>query len=264
MLRLDLPGGEVECRLIDGDPDREPLMFLHEGLGCAAMWSRFPDMVAKETGRSALVYSRHGHGGSAPSTTARSTSYLHDEADHVLPEVLARLSLRRPVLIGHSDGASIALLAAGRLPAAAVVAIAPHVFVEPETLGGIAKACCRFRSGGLAEKLAVFHDDSDTVFRSWSEVWLSPQFADWNIEDRLRDISCPVLLVQGTQDEYGTLGQLDAIARGVNGPIRRAELAGCGHSPHLEQAATTQDIVVRFLRTSSELEHRSPRSGLPT
>lgn len=247
MPQLDLPGGAIEYRLIDGHPTREPLVFLHEGLGCAATWSGFPDIIAAATGRRGLVHSRHGYGASAPMPVPRSMAYLHDEADHVLPALLDRLALRNPILVGHSDGASIALLYAARQPTAGVVAIAPHVFVEPETLAGIDDATARYTNGDLAARLAMFHDDAATVFRSWADTWRSPAFAEWNIEDRLPDIACPTLLIQGTADQYATMRQLDAIEKGVSGRTARVELPACGHSPHLEAPTTTAGLITPFV-----------------
>lgn len=253
---LDLPDGIIEYRIIDGDTTREPLVFLHEGLGCIAMWSRFPDLVAHATGRAAAVYSRYGYGGSAPLSAPRSANYLHEEADRVLPELLDRLSVQRPILIGHSDGASIALLYASARPTAGLVAIAPHVFVEPETLRGISAAKSQFSGGELARRLARFHNHPDTVFHSWADVWLSPEFAHWNIEYSLPNIRSPVLLIQGECDQYGTSSQLDAIAVGVDRPTRRLEIPGCGHSPHLEYPELTQQAATTFVGTLPTHEPR--------
>lgn len=246
---LTVPGGAVEYRLIPADSGREPLVFLHEGLGCAAAWGRFPDRVARATGRPALVYSRHGYGHSAPLPALRGPDYLHHEARKVLPELLRRLSQHRPLLVGHSDGASIALLHAATYPVAAVVAIAPHVFVEPLTRRGITAAAARFRDGDLARRLARLHDDPHATFWSWAQVWLSPAFTDWNIEAELAEIRCPVMLLQGARDEYGSTRQLDAIAARVAGPVHRHELPGCGHQPVLERPELTFEAIVRFARS---------------
>ncbi len=246
----ELSGGPVEYRWTGGAAGPGPLVFLHEGLGCVAMWGRFPDAVARATGRRGVAYSRHGYGGSGPAPEPRPAGYLHDEAARVLPELLDRLSVERPVLIGHSDGASIALLHAAEHPVAGLVLMAPHVFVEAETLAGIAAARAAYREGGLARSLNGFHDDADTAFRSWTDVWLSPAFRAWNIEGVLARIECPVLLVQGEADQYGTTRQLDAIEAGVAGPVRRLVLPDCGHAPHLEQPRATVDAVAAFLQDS--------------
>ncbi|MEV5976603.1 alpha/beta hydrolase [Streptomyces sp. NPDC052114] len=247
---IELSGGPVEYRRVEGRAGLRPLVFLHEGLGCVAMWGRFPDALARATGRPALVYSRHGYGGSGPARVPRPVTYMHDEAARVLPELLDRLSVTEPVLVGHSDGASIALLHARLRPVGAAVVLAPHVFVEPETLAGIRRARAAFGAGELSRRLARFHDTPDTVFGAWSDVWLSPEFRDWNIEESLPGITSPTLLIQGDRDEYATLRQLDALERGLGGPVRRVEVPDCGHSPHLERSAETQDAIVRFLADS--------------
>lgn len=251
MPHVDLENGPIEYRWTSPDaaPGGPPLVFLHEGLGCVATWRRFPDAVARACGRRGLVYSRYGYGGSGPAAVPRPVGYLHDEATHVLPALLHRLSTDRPVLVGHSDGASIALLHAAAHPVAALVLMAPHVFVEPETLAGIEAARESYREGGLARRLAGFHDDAETAFRSWTGVWLSEEFRTWNIEGALRHVRCPVLLIQGDGDQYGTVRQLEAIEAGVTGPVQRVLLPRCGHSPHLEQPAATRDAVADFLAT---------------
>ncbi|WP_158889182.1 alpha/beta fold hydrolase [Amycolatopsis anabasis] len=253
---IELRNGPIEYRWIDGDPALPPLVFLHEGLGCVALWSRFPEWAARATGRAALVYSRYGYGSSAPAKAPRPVGYLHEEADRVLPELLTASRIDRPVLIGHSDGASIALLHAASHPVSAVVALAPHVFVEPETLAGITAATDAYRAGSLARRLARYHDDPDGTFWSWAEVWLSPEFRDWNLENLLPGIDRPVLLIQGEQDQYGTVRQLEAIERGVSGPVKRVELADCGHAPHLAHPGTTVAAVADFLGGLSGLDHR--------
>ncbi|MFB7483861.1 alpha/beta fold hydrolase [Streptomyces anulatus] len=263
MPEIELKRGPVEYRRIAGRDDLAPLVFLHEGLGCVAMWGRFPDALARASGRPALVYSRHGYGGSGPARTPRPVTYLREEATDVLPELLDRLGLERPVLVGHSDGASIALLHAGVRPVSALVLIAPHVFVEPETLAGIVAARAAYRDGPLAGRLAGFHDDPDTAFHSWADVWLSPAFRDWNIEDELHGVEAPVLLIQGERDQYGTVRQLHAVERGVAGPARLVEPAGCGHSPHLERPAETLEAVAGFLADEVTAARR-PRTPAPT
>ncbi|GAA0488083.1 alpha/beta hydrolase [Streptomyces sp. NPDC046215] len=247
MPTIDLARGPVEYTVLDGDPAAAPLVFLHEGLGCVAMWRRFPARLAAVTGRRALVFSRHGYGGSGPARLPRSPRYLHEEAQEVLPELLDRLGMRRPVLVGHSDGASIALLHAAAHPVEAAVAMAPHLFVEKETLQGIEAARTSYDAGILARELAFYHQDPRTVFDSWSRVWLSPGFRDWNIEDDLATVTAPVLLVQGDRDQYGTTAHLDAAERAVSGPVRRLEPAGCGHTPHLERPDDVIEAVRTFL-----------------
>jgi pimeloyl-ACP methyl ester carboxylesterase len=173
---------------------------------------------------------------------------MHDEADVVLPALLEQFGVERPVLVGHSDGASIALLYAGAgRPVRALVLLAPHVFVEDRSIEGIEAARRAYRNGDLAVRLARHHDNPDATFRGWNDVWLSPEFRSWNIEDRLPAVTCPVLLVQGAADPYGTVAQLDAIERGVAGPCRRVVLPGVGHAPHAEAPAETLAVVGAFV-----------------
>jgi pimeloyl-ACP methyl ester carboxylesterase len=253
VLRLVIDGGKLEVRAdeaVAGAEHRPPLVFLHEGLGSIAQWRSFPADVRRGVGEPAtVVYSRHGYGSSAVVDQARTPDYMHHEADVVLPELLVELGIRRPVLVGHSDGASIALLyaGAGRM-VAGLVLLAPHVFVEDRSIAGIAAARVAFAETDLSERLARYHHDAESTFRGWNDVWLSPEFRSWNIEDRLRWIDCPALLLQGAEDQYGTLAQLDAIERGVTGPCRRVVVPGVGHSPHLEAADATRDVVVAFIR----------------
>jgi pimeloyl-ACP methyl ester carboxylesterase len=185
---------------------------------------------------------------------------MHHEAAVVLPAVLAHFGLDRPVLVGHSDGASIALLYAGAgQPLAGLVLLAPHVFVEDRSIAGIEAARVAFAETDLAERLARYHLDVESTFRGWNDVWLSAEFRSWNIEDRLPAIDCPILLVQGADDQYGSLAQLDAIERGVGGPCRRVVLPGVGHSPHLEAPDATHEAVVAFVRALRDEPIGRPR-----
>jgi pimeloyl-ACP methyl ester carboxylesterase len=243
----------LDYRLEPGPPgdDRPPLVFLHEGLGSVELWRTFPDQVRAAAGEpTTLVYSRAGYGRSSPVEHPWPVGYMHREALEVLPEVLARLGLERPVLIGHSDGASIALLHAGSgHPVAGLVLLAPHVFVEDVSVAGIAAAGAAYPSTGLRERLARYHDDVDGVFWGWNDVWRSSAFRDWNIEPFLFGIEVPVLAIQGDADEYGTLAQLDAIEAGVRGPFERLVVAGGGHVLHTGDARQLVDAVSRFVRS---------------
>ncbi|MGW1077413.1 alpha/beta fold hydrolase [Streptomyces sp. NPDC002537] len=258
MSTIELSRGPVEYTVLGGDPESAPLVLLHEGLGCIAMWRRFPARLAAATGRRALVFSRHGYGGSGPARLPRSPRYLHEEAYEVLPELLDRLGIRRPVLVGHSDGASIALLHAAAHPVEAAVAMAPHLFAEDRTLRGVEAARASFVSGPLARELAFYHQDPRAVFQGWSEVWLSPEFRDWTIEPELTGVTAPVLLVQGDRDQYGTAAHLDAAERVLAGPVRRLEPADCGHTPHLERTDDVIDAVHAFL--TALVPHQETRS----
>ena len=253
MTLVDLCGGALDVSLADGAPDRPALVFLHEGLGSIGLWRSFPADVRTATGDpTTLVWSRHGYGRSAVVNEPRTVDYMHHEALDVLPALLARLGIERPVLVGHSDGASIALIHAGAgHPVAGVVVIAPHVFVEDVSTVGIEAARDAYVSGDLRDRLARHHDDVDATFRGWNDVWLSDAFRSWNIESVLPGISAPVLAVQGDADAYGTLAQLDAIERGVPGPFERVVVVGGGHVLHTGPHAPA--IVARIASFIREL-----------
>lgn len=257
--RLVVGRGEIE--LVDLPATRgagrlAPLVFLHEGLGSLGLWRGFPRDVHAATGRRTIVYSRHGYGGSAVVTEPRGVDYMHHEALTVLPELLDRLEVERPVLVGHSDGASIALVHAGSDrtgEVAALVLLAPHVIVEDESIRGIRAARAAFLDTDLEDRLARHHRNAAATFWGWNDIWLSDEFRSWDITDVLGGVRCPVLAVQGLDDEYGTVRQLDLIEAGVPAPVERLHLAGCGHAPHLERPEETTAAVVGFLepRTAS-------------
>jgi len=218
------------------------------GLGSLRQWRDFPMRVANATGCAALVYSRYGYGQSDVLQEPRTPSFMHDEALRSLPELLSSLRIVAPVLVGHSDGASIALIYAGAGHLArGLVLEAPHVFVEEHGLAGIREAKRAFETTDLSECLAKYHRDTERTFRGWNDVWLSPAFRDWTIEDCLPGVRCPVLAIQGEDDEYGTMAQLDAIARGVSGPCDLVKLPACGHSPHRDLPEATLTAVTRFV-----------------
>ncbi len=251
--RLLIGPGELEVRVeraAGGAEDLPPLVFLHEGLGSIDLWRAFPDEVRLGAGSPmSVVYSRHGYGWSAVVEGPRPVDYMHHEADVVLAALLVRIGIERPVLVGHSDGASIALLYAGaRHPVAGLALLAPHVFVEDVSVAGVDGARRAYESTDLADRLARHHRNAESTLRGWNDVWLSPEFRSWNIEARLPTIDCPILLIQGADDEYGSLAQLDAIERGVTGPVQRLVLPAVGHSPHLEAPDATRDAVVAFVR----------------
>lgn len=227
----------LECRWTGAaDAGGPVVVFLHEGLGSLAMWKDFPDSVCAEAGRRGLVYSRPGYGRSTPRAPDERwpVRFLHEQALEVLPALLHQLGIERPFLYGHSDGASIALLHAAHRDTAGVVSIAAHAFTEEEGLRSIAAARTAYETTNLRERLARYHADVDSAFRGWNDVWLDPAFRDWNIEAELEAITCPVLLVQGEDDEYGTLEQVRRIAKRV--PQAQAlVLSGCGHSPQRER-----------------------------
>ena len=248
MERVELSGGELEYQWVGREGGRPPLVFLHEGLGCVAMWGRFPRALAAATGTRALAYSRFGYGGSAPLPAARTARFLHDEALLVLPELLQRVGVRVPVLIGHSDGASIALIHAATHPVAGLILEAPHVFAEDLTVAGVAGIRDRFgHDAQFRDRFGRYHGDAALVVRQWSEVWVSPAFADWTIEALLPQIDCPILLLQAEHDPYGSLTHLERIARLSRGPVRTVVLPGEGHAPHRDRRARVLRRMAEFV-----------------
>lgn len=252
MLTAYVDGRAIEYRMVPGDAVARPtLVFLHEGLGCAALWRDFPDKVAAALGARALIYSRFGYGASDGLTGPRDTNFMHEEALHVLPELLDRLGIEAPVLVGHSDGASIALIHAARSgrPVTGLAVLAPHVVVEAVGLESIADVRAKYDTTGLRDRLAKYHARVDDAFLGWADIWLDPRFKTWSIEDLIGEIAAPMLLIQGRQDEYGTLDQLDRIQRLAKSPVTRVELNDCGHSPHRDQEAAVISAVSDFVRS---------------
>ena len=227
------------------------LVFLHEGLGSIRQWRDFPAELAAASGCRALVYDRYGYGQSEVLAEPRRTvRFMHDEGLVVLPELLSELHVENPLLIGHSDGASIALIHAGAgHPVRAVVAIAPHVFIEPVCLSSIRTATETFENTDLPQKLGRYHRDARKTFYGWADVWLDPEFKGWDIRaDYLPAVRTPVLALQGHDDEYGTMAQLDEIARRVSGPCELLKLENCGHSPFRDQPDAVISSVNAFVK----------------
>jgi len=219
------------------------LVFLHEGLGSAELWRDFPQRIGNAVGEGIVVESRRGYGHGPPIDLPRRVTYMHEEA-----ELLRAMDVSEPVLIGHSDGASIALIAAGSgMAVRGLVLIAPHVFVEERSVAGIAAAKEAYDSGDLRARLARWHDDVDGAFRGWNDAWLSAEFRDWDVTTFLPRIECPVLLIQAEDDPYGTLAQLEAIAADVSGPVERLVVAGRSHAPHLDHDEEVLGAIVRWL-----------------
>lgn len=243
-------GRQLEYRRIDAArAGAATLVFLHEGLGSVSAWRDFPDALASATGCAALIYSRWGHGASEGLPAPRGTRFMHDEALHVLPELLDALDIGNPILVGHSDGASIALIHAGAhvRPVRALILEAPHVFVEDISIESISRMRKLYDTTDLRERLRRHHgDNADHAFRGWNDVWLDPAFRDWNIEEYLAGVICPTLVIQGEDDEYGTLRQVEAIAAGVRGPIETLVLPQCGHTPHRDQREQVLDAMTAF------------------
>ena len=265
-IRLDTQAsagaGRLEATWIGPGPDRAPsLVFLHEGLGCVALWRDFPARLADATGCGALVYSRLGYGASDPCPLPRSVDFMHHEALTVLPEILRRTGIGDYLLVGHSDGGSIALIHAGGSPGPGlkgVITLAAHVFCEQLTRQSIRNARMRFRNGDLRQRLSVYHGaNTDCAFLGWSEVWLNPDFRSWNIQAFLPAIGVPVMAVQGLRDPYGTTAQIEAIRRHIRSSVTVAMIADCGHAPHLEQTDSLTPSIARFVNRLT----RPPASG---
>ena len=236
-----------------GPADAPTLVFLHDGIGCAATWRDFPALLARETGCGALVYSRAGYGASDPVTLPRPLTYMHDEGIVALPEVLDGAGVREAYLVGHSDGGSIALIHSSTPRAVprvrGLLLEAPHVFCEEITVRAIEQARDEYLHGDLRARLERYHGGNvDCAFWGWNRAWLDPGFRAWNIEDRLPAITVPVLVVQGVDDPYGTLRQVEAIERRCGGTVRRCILERCGHSPHRDRYEATLSGMSAFVR----------------
>lgn len=249
---FDLEGLSLEYLALTPAPGNTPtLVFLHEGLGCVAMWKDFPERVARMTGCGVLVYSRAGYGKSDACPLPRPLSFMHTEALTVLPRIFDAAGIGEAVLVGHSDGASIALIhagGAGNERVAGLILLAPHVFVEELTLASIRAAAEAYGKGDLRDRLARYHGDKvDCAFLGWSGAWLDPRFLSWNIEAFLPGIAVPTLLIQGEDDNYGTPRQLEAIARQVPGGAEMLMLSDCGHSPHRDRPEATLRAIADFI-----------------
>lgn len=239
-------------------PDREPaIMLLHEGLGCLGLWRDFPERLVGATGRAVIGYSRAGYGRSDPADLPRPLDYMTREAVEVLPGVLDATGFRRGVLLGHSDGATIAAEYAGRRydpRLQGLVLIAPHFFAEPVGLAEIARARDAF-AAGLRGKLARWHVDPDATFTGWNDAWLDPRFAAWNVAEVVAGLRVPVLAIQGRQDQYGTLAQIETLAASP-APVGTLVLDDCRHAPHQEQPERVLEAVAGFC---ASLEHPDAR-----
>jgi pimeloyl-ACP methyl ester carboxylesterase len=251
---VSVAGGEIAVRRIEsgGSKGARPstLVFLHEGLGCIGMWKDFPDALAVATGCPALVYDRFGHGGSSPEVRDRDLGFFESEAREVLPALLSACGVEDAVLIGHSDGGTIALLHAGIAPVRGVVTEAAHVFVDEVSVAGMAAAKRAWREEGLQERLGRYHGDGTAaMFAAWSKMWSADWFFDWNIETSLPAITCPLLAIQGRDDEYGTEAQVSAIVKGVSGPVDSLIVPDCGHAPHIQAREVVLKRMTDFIRS---------------
>jgi pimeloyl-ACP methyl ester carboxylesterase len=256
MTHTQVLSSRLETLQIAGDSTRAPLVFLHEGLGSVAMWRDWPQKLCAATGRAGLVFSRRGYGQSEPVADVRGAGrlgpdYMQREAFEVLPALLQTHGVTSPVLVGHSDGATIALLYASRFPEAACVAMAPHVMVEDIALRSIEAARTAFEHADLRSKLAKFHADVDGAFWQWNEVWLSEAFRNFDIREDCRRISAPLLLLQGFDDAYGTMAQVDEVAaRAPHAQVLKLE--ACGHSPHKDQEERVTRAITAFVASSAK------------
>lgn len=251
-ISLRLPSGPISVHEGHGGNaagDGQVLVFLHEALGCHSMWKRVPTALSEATGLPFLTYDRLGHGRSGALPRPRDERYLEVEAFEILPAVLDACGVVDPILIGHSDGGTIALMHASRDKVRAVVTEAAHVFVEEVTLEGIRAAVESWHTTDLRDRLARHHGDkTEALFDAWAETWLSERFRSWDIRDCLPGIKAPVLIVQGEDDEYGTVHQVEAIAAGVSGPARPVVIPGCRHIPHRQAADRVLPAIADFIR----------------
>ena len=227
---------------------RPTIVMLHEGLGSIALWKHFPQRLASGTGCGVLAYSRYGHGGSDKLMEKRPVEFMHHEGEVVLPALLDKLGISRPILLGHSDGGSISLIFAGKYPdrPRALILEAPHVFVEDLSVASITQAKNRYQTTNLRPKLARYHQHVDETFWGWNDIWLDPKFRSWNIGEYLPAIRCPILCIQGEEDEYGTVAQVKAIKARVPA-TEIVMLPDCKHSPHRDQPKLTLERIVEFV-----------------
>jgi len=248
---LRIGASDLEYRMIGRAPDDAPtIVMLHEGLGCAALWGDFPDRLAAATGAGVFVYSRAGYGASTTVALPRPLDYMHVEALDVLPKLLDKIGFRRGLLLGHSDGASIAAIYAGGVQdhrVRAVAMIAPHFVVEDIGLTSIAQTRKAYETGGLKEKLQRWHGDVDNTFYGWSDAWLDHKFRKWDISEYLAYIRVPLAILQGTDDQYGTVRQIEIAQEECYCPVEVTMIPGAGHSPHREAPEPTLDTISEFV-----------------
>lgn len=238
----------LETRVLPGDASKPWLVFLHEGLGSVSLWRDFPDKVASRLGAPALIYSRRGYGQSDGHEGPRDPRFMHVEALDVLPKLLPHYGITRSLLIGHSDGASIALIYAATFPerVAGAVLMAPHVMVEAISRQSISRIAEAYERTDLRARLSRHHKHVDDAFHGWSRIWLDPRFQSWSLGAECAGLTMPALLIQGENDEYGTLAQLDAIQAVAPSHVTRLVLRDCGHSPWREQEAAVLEAIAAF------------------
>jgi pimeloyl-ACP methyl ester carboxylesterase len=264
---LDLPPLRLEYRMIGPRPDAAPtIVMLHEGLGSVGLWGPFPDKIAAATGAGVFAYSRSGYGNSTGSSLPRGTTFMDEEAREVLPRVLAAIAFRRGIILGHSDGASIATIYAGSVQdhrVRGLVLIAPHFFAEAMGLAEIRRARKSFDTGALRERLKPYHADVDTAFRSWNGPWLHPDFEKWDITEALGYIRVPILIVQGENDQYGTLKQIEVARQECFCPVEAVVLPGIRHIPYREAPELTLEAIAEFINRLLR-DHQEAEPGAET
>lgn len=269
---LELGRMRLEYRMIGPRPDAAPtLVLLHEGLGCVLGWGSFAQELAVATGAGVFAYSRAGYGNSSPASLPRPLSFMHEEARDVLPRVLDAIGFRRGLLVGHSDGASIAAIYAGSIQdhrVRGLVLMAPHFFTEDMGIAEIERTRTAFETGPLRAKLARWHADPDNAFHAWCGPWLDPEFRKWDLTDELAHIRVPILIVQGEDDQYGTLRQIEVAQQECYCPVDVALLPKTRHAPHREAPAATlsatSEFVNRLLREHHEGEMTAETRALPS
>jgi pimeloyl-ACP methyl ester carboxylesterase len=253
-------GKRLEAVAYGPPPDQAPtIVALHEGLGCVALWRDFPQKVAAATGHGVLAYSRAGYGASDPVDLPRPLDYMSREARFSLPALLDAIGLKRGILLGHSDGASIAAIAAGEPSDERIkglILMAPHLFIEAMGLASIAEARRAYETGDLRAKLAKYHAHVDVAFRGWNDAWLDPGFKAWNIEDAVRRWRVPALIIQGADDQYGTVKQVRAIKARSPAPVQTLILEACRHAPQFDQPEATLEAIVAFCAEVAKAEAR--------
>jgi pimeloyl-ACP methyl ester carboxylesterase len=257
---LHIDNSDLEYRMIGPPPEQAPtIVMLHEGLGSAALWGDFPQLVREATGAGVFVYSRAGYGASSPVALPRPLDYMHREALDVLPKLLAHIGFRRGILVGHSDGASIAAIYAGGVQdhrIRAIALMAPHFIVEDISVTSIAEIKTTYEASSLRQKLARWHKDVDNAFYGWNGAWLDPKFLHWDISEYLAYIRVPVAIIQGADDQYGTIRQVEIAQEECYCPVEVTLLDGAGHSPHREAPVATLNAISDFanavLRTHEE------------
>ena len=250
-LPLNVGGKALEYACFGPEPGQAPtIVALHEGLGCAARWRDFPERLVDATGWGCCVYSRAGYGQSNPSELPRPLDYMTREAVDVLPDVLDRIGFKRGVLLGHSDGATISAIYAGSVQdhrVRGLILMSPHFFAEEMGLAEISKAREAYVTGDLRDRMARYHHDPDNAFWGWNDTWLHPRFKDWNVADVIDYLRIPVLAIQGNDDQYGTVAQIDEIESRIYSPLNVELLEDCRHSPHLDQPEKTLDAIREYL-----------------